>query len=148
MADTPAERKRRSRLHKAGEHSLCDEARCREPRAELAGHGGGHVTESGHDGTVSAALAAFLDAATGGLAADDPKQVSAAIARTMAERIDAGDMHGMVGQLRQVVKDLGAEPGRPGDRLDAVIATRQQRRLDSLLSQAEARARRDAEDQP
>lgn len=99
MADSPALRARRARLHAAGDHSLCSPGRCPALAAPPPRSGRRRL------GGVESAVAARL--ANAGLR-DDPRS---ALALRLAARIDEADDMGAARELRLTLDKL--LPPRP-----------------------------------
>jgi len=131
MPDDAAARKRRSRAHKAGDHTLCLPGRCAAavapdtPVAEVAPPDG-----AGLPGAVVAAVEEWADALV--LQPGDPRGPLLAAARTLAGHLDDGRDPAAIGrELRTVVAWI-AEADQ-GDQLDELRAARASRRVDLLL---------------
>lgn len=136
MADDPALWARRSRAHRAGDHSMCDPGRCREAAGVRAGDARDErASRDGerHAGGVTAAVTAFVDAL-----AIQPGDTRAPIAATLlrlAEAIDDGRADHMPGLTREFRMQLSwlSEMQAEGDQLDELRARRAQRRVSDLL---------------
>lgn len=113
-ARTPdATRKRRSRLHAAGDHAACLPGHC-----AIAGE-----AQRLAAGSVSASVAGFL----AGLSAfedDDPRAVTAALCVRLAGMVDnatsGANMSNVSTTLSALVRDLAAHPSGPASALDKV----------------------------
>lgn len=137
MADDAATRKRRSRRHKAGDHSLCLPGKCgakvavdQPPAPELV------TNDEATDGPITAQLEEW--AATLRFAESDVRQPMVAAALKLAAHLDdasASAAPAVAKELRQYVAWIG-ESGAEADELDELRARRAQRRVDVLLREA------------
>ena len=108
-----AERQRRSRAHRAGDHGRCDPSRCKELRAARSA------------GPVQAAVQAVVDA--GDYREADPRLAISLVATSLAEQFDRRPSAALARELRAVLAALGDAPDcRPGplDELRARMASR------------------------
>ena len=106
MADSAALRARRSRAHRAGDHSLCRPERC--PAAPAPA--GGQETTAGE---IDAALTRYLTGLE--LPDDDPRSLLAAVASKLARALDAHATASVARELRGCVTELiDLEPDEGG----------------------------------
>lgn len=147
MADTAAERKRRSRAHQRGDHSLCDADRCRDARRgetttapvktdavrvpvpPVAVPDGGE----GAPGGIEQAVSVFVEALA--FQAGDPRAILGTIAVRLARRVDeSGALPAAVRELRVLLAQISEVPAGPAGPVDEVRVRRAQRRLDQLIA--------------
>jgi hypothetical protein len=124
MADDAATRVRRSRKHRAGDHSLCLAGRC------------GAVTAPEVDGELGAVEEAVLDMAGAlHLQGGDPRLPIVASARRLAGALDVAPVSQLAGLARELRCQMGwlAEAQVHGDQVDEMRARRAARRLKLLL---------------
>jgi hypothetical protein len=138
MADTPAERMRRSRAHRAGDHSFCNPQRCEALLSGLAvALEPPPVSESGErvPRGIEAAVIAFVE--TLPYRSPDPRAMLAQIAVRLAQRVDdTGAMPAAVRELRVLLVQLTEVPnGAPGV-VDEIRLRSAQRKLDAILAHA------------
>lgn len=132
MADTPAERKRRSRLHQRGDHSMCDASRCRDrgPDPVTA-----PVADERDQGGIELAVETYV--ASLGYPDGDRRAILGEIAVRLAKRVDeSGALPAAVRELRVLLAQLAEVPNGPAGHVDEVRVRRSLRRLDSLIAQA------------
>lgn len=96
MPDTAAERARRSRRHKAGDHSLC--------RPESCAHAPAPAPDDGPPGEIETALVSYL--AGHELPDDDPRALVAAVAAKCAQALDRKATASMARELRGCLADF------------------------------------------
>lgn len=126
MPSTAADRSRRYRAHRAGDHSLCDPSRCDVASRDAITAG---------QGTVATALEGFLTELT--FPEGDPRACISVVARRLAEGIDAaeGDPPGvLVRELRLYMRNLMEAPNQAPSVIDEIRARRASRRVGALLS--------------
>lgn len=134
MADSGADRQRRSRKHRAGDHSLCDPARCPHAVTAVTPSRGQRLWQEMHGGLGPAQLVLLQEACRiadrldrlndhldgrGWLtfqAGDDLTEVTVVVDRVLSEaRQHAGTLKQLVAELRQSAKRPAANtPGAPG----------------------------------
>lgn len=134
MPDDATTRKRRSRAHKAGDHSLCLPGRCSAAVApEAPAPAPEPVSEpsaAADLGAVATSIAAWADALK--VTEDDPRAPLLAAARTLAGHLDDGRDPAAIGrELRTVVAWIA--DADQGDELDELRARRAGRRVEGLL---------------
>lgn len=142
MADSAAERQRRSYAHKRGDHSLCDPDRCRALRTDEAAAPEEPapvpaVTEPDPEttpGGIEKAVTAFV--ASLGYPDGDPRAILGQVAVQLAKRVDeSGALPAAVRELRVLLAQIAEVPnGGPGP-VDEVRLQRTRRRVDSLIVQ-------------
>ncbi|HET8642955.1 MAG TPA: hypothetical protein VFM37_13535 [Pseudonocardiaceae bacterium] len=150
---TAAERQRRSRAHKRGEHGLCDPARC-DARAGVTRpvDAGASVTPAVT--TPAAAAAAEPDPVAphrpGEIETEvaefvaqlqfddgDPRRVLARIAVMLARKVDAASATaGAVRELTVLLGQLAEIPEQPAGPLDGIRARKATRRINQLVQRA------------
>jgi hypothetical protein len=142
MPDSQAERARRSRAHKAGDHSLCT-GRCAVVRAGSSPTSNGVPTEAGPIGSAVDAYVASLR-----LEDSDARSVMAACARRLAEAFDASPNRDIPAVSRELRTSLSwlAEAEDAGNQLDEIRSRRLLRRTTSILSQVDAERLRIGDD--
>lgn len=150
---TAAERQRRSRAHRRGDHSLCDPARCDgfgpapavtaavtpPPAPAVTPASPPAQAETGAEekpaGGIETATAAYVEML--GLEAGDPRMILGRIAVQLARRVDdSGALPAAVRELRVLLTQLSEVPGQPGGPVDELRVRRAQRRLDQMLANA------------
>lgn len=147
MATSAAERQRRSRAHKKGDHSLCDPRRCdgTSPASDVTPK---HVTAPPKPAVTPSPTLGDPPTAAGGieaatealvhelqLTAGDPRAVLGQIAIRLARLVDADDaLPAAARELRVLLGQLGEVPGQPGGPVDELRVRRAQRRLDQILA--------------
>lgn len=155
---TPAERQRRSRAHKRGDHGLCDPKRCkgdvtpadrdsvtpiRAARGVTRAVPAPAVVPDGVDderterepGEIEAETAAFV--AQLNFPEGDPRRIIGRITVKLARRIDEGGAHASaIQQFRVLLMQLAEVPDQPAGPLDGTRARRAVRRVDRLLQAA------------
>jgi hypothetical protein len=153
MADTGAERSRRARKHKAGDHAGCDPKRCREARADVelapvpSSSGVRPVMalpslpddDQGDDapqrGGIELSVEAYVTAL--GFAEGDPRAILGEIAVRLAKRVDeSGALPAAVRELRVLLAQISEDPAGPAGKVDEVRLQRAHRRLDQLIASA------------
>lgn len=144
MADAPALRVKRSRLHKAGDHSLCKPDRCpdaeqREPAPEASAA----VPPAAEADLPADELAGRIEASTRTLIEalpyeqGDPRKILGELAIELAKRIDDdGAVPASVRELRVLLVFLVEIPNESSGPVDELRLRRFQRRLDGLLAAA------------
>jgi hypothetical protein len=145
VADPPAVRVRRSRKHKAGDHSECRPERCPdapqpEPDPEPASDQG---TKPLVGGLPADELAGRIEASTRTLIEalpyedGDPRKILGELAIELAKRIDDdGAVPASVRELRVLLVFLVEIPNEASGPVDELRLRRFQRRLDGLLAAA------------
>jgi hypothetical protein len=132
MPDSPAERARRSRAHKAGDHSSCT-GRCAVVRAA------GDPTQNGvpaSDGPVASTVTAYVESLH--LDGGDARTVMASCALRLAQAFDSApgrEIPSLSRELRLSLQWL-SEAGDAGDKLDEIRSRRLLRLTDSVLARA------------
>src|SRR6266542_2026255 len=140
MPDSSAERKRRSRAHGRGDHSLCLVERCRDALASPEPD----VTELLPDapaqpigladefrGGIEVAVQAYVESL--GYAQGDPRSILGTIAIRLAKRVDdSGAVPAAVRELRVLLAQLTEVPNGPAGQVDEIRVQRALRRLDAL----------------
>jgi hypothetical protein len=111
MADSNAQRQRRKRAHRKGDHLLCSLDRCPDLLANLP---------SGRVAVVAAKLVEGL-----GLAEDDPRRLDAEVLLALAPRVERGDTTA-ARELRRVAAALQLD--QASAQLDFVDVLRERRR--------------------
>jgi hypothetical protein len=148
-----AERQRRSRAHRKGNHSLCDPASCEAaqdvtepaatpapvtpPPAAVTMAPPADVTpEAPHvAGEIEVEVAEFVGRLE--FDEDDPRRILGRIAVKLARRVDAADATaGAVRQLTVLLAQLAEVPDQPAGPLDGTRARSTVRRLGSLIRAA------------
>jgi hypothetical protein len=149
MPDSNTERQRRFRLHKRGDHSLCEPERCRDarhgvtktapvkPAAEQVAVPEVPDTtpeDEATPGGIELAVTAYVEAL--GFADGDPRAILGTIAVRLAKRVDdSGALPAAVRELRVLLAQIAEVPnGGPGE-VDELRLQRSRRRLDSLIVQ-------------
>ena len=145
-----AERQRRSRAHRAGDHSLCvDPTRCdpAAPGSVTAGHvtpvtaepvtGSAAepvVEETVGPGGIETAVTAYVEALP--YKDGDPRKILGEIAVQLARRVDeSGALPAAVRELRVLLVQIGEVPNGPSGFVDEVRVRRAQRRIDAMLAE-------------
>lgn len=140
---TAAERQRRSRAHKRGDHSGCDPSRrC------------GVTPEPGRDsepvvtspepvtppadglevGEIEAEVQEFTDQLLRNFPDGDPRRILCSIAVKLARRVDATDASpGAINQLRILLMQIAEVPEQPAGPVDGTRAKRAARRIGALI---------------
>lgn len=150
MADTAAERKRRSRAHGKGDHSLCDQDRCRDARLGVTTTPPATPVAKVDVPQVPDPAAAVDEVAPGGIEqavtvfvaalnfpAGDPRAILGTIAVRLAKRVDeSGALPAAVRELRVLLAQISEVPGAPAGPVDEVRVQRAWRRLDALIATA------------
>lgn len=115
MPDTPAERQRRSRAHRRGDHRWCDGS-CRD---------GAHLVAIDDDiGEGSTAVAMRLYAEALEIPLDDPRRPLVEAAVILAEMVDRREaMPAAARELAHVLSDI-ADLGPAGSKIDELRARR------------------------
>lgn len=145
---TPAERKRRSRAHGKGDHSLCDLERCDGVTPAPAAAKpvtpvtpppvtGGAEEPARTPGEIEAEVAEFV----GSLRFDqgDPRRILSSIAVKLARKVDdAASNASAVKQLTVLLGQLAEQPELPPGPLDGIRAKQATRRIGNLLAQQKA----------
>jgi len=144
MPDDATTRKRRSRAHSRGDHSLCLPGRCSaavapeppapapEPRA-AAPEPVTDPPDAGPSGEVAQSIASWAEALN--VTPDDPRAPLLAAARTLAEHLDDGrDPAAIARELRTVVAWIA--DADQGDQLDELRARRAGRRVEMLVGRS------------
>ena len=119
MPTSDAERQRRSRAHRAGDHSLCLASRC--------------VTLRGC-GPVERAVRELAEALK--FEASDPRSVLLAVASQLAAAFDARPSALLASEIRATVGAITDSPADPPGVLDELRARRAGRRVEALLESA------------
>jgi hypothetical protein len=144
MADTPAERMRRSRLHKRGDHSLCLARSCPEVGVFTAAAVNAttpaavptpapEVDGERRPGGIETAVVAFV--ASLPYRDPDPRALLGMIAVRLAQRVDeTGALPAAVRELRVLLVQLVEVPNGPSGVVDEIRLRSAQRRLDSILA--------------
>jgi hypothetical protein len=157
VADTPAERMRRSRLHKRGDHSTCLPRSCPEvgvyaaagplppakPAARLSKSRDSRIAvpvvpPSAPDGErrpggIETAVVAFVESLP--YRDPDPRALLGMIAVRLAQRVDeTGALPAAVRELRVLLVQLVEVPNGPSGVVDEIRLRSAQRRLDSILA--------------
>lgn len=150
MAVTPAaERQRRSRAHRRGDHSLCDPARCdgtlaagvtapavaavTPPLAASEPPAGEPPPEPGPIETMAEAYVDALPYPDG-----DPRRMLGQLAVTLARRVDLdGAVPASVRELRTLLSQLVEVPNQQSGLVDELRLRRAHRRLDAILARAD-----------
>ena len=121
MTDTDAERQRRSRAHRKGDHGLCDPAQC-------------EALQDGTVGQVEAEVREFNSALA--FEQHDPRCVMGVIAVRLGEAFDRKPSAALARALRTLLSFIGSDPSsRPG-KLDEIRARMVARRVEGLLEDA------------
>lgn len=148
MADSAADRQRRSRAHKRGDHSLCDPDRCRdarragvppkpapEPVPVVEPAPGPVFVDAAPPGGIEVAVAAYV--ATLGYKPGDPRSILGTIAVRLAKRVDdSGALPAAVRELRVLLAQIGEVPNGEAGPVDETRLKREERRIAALLAQA------------
>lgn len=151
-----AERQRRSRAHRRGDHSLCDVTRCdalREskpsvsraakvaprpvssPLAAVAAVPAAAEFDERVPGGIESAVIAFVESLP--YQEPDPRALLAQIAIRVAQRVDeTGALPAAVRELRVLLAQLTEVPNGPSGPVDEVRLRRAARRLDQILAVA------------
>ncbi len=131
MADSPAERARRSRAHGRGDHSLCKPGRCPGAGPRLA------VVDAEpppRAGELEHQLLVYAD--TLPVSAGDPRLVLVKAALKLAAAIDANcgrDLAPLTRELRILIGHM-SEFEAQADELEKIQSRRAQRRVQMLLA--------------
>jgi hypothetical protein len=138
MPDSPAERARRSRAHKAGDHSGCT-GRC--PVVRAAGRAESNGVPVGV-GPIEDAVGLYVESLK--LPGDDSRSVMAVCARRLAQAFDAAPGREIPSLSRELRTSLAwlAEAGDAGDVLDEIRSQRLLRLTNSILSEVDAKQSR------
>ena len=134
MPDSPAERPRRSRAHKAGDHSLCT-GRCPVVPASAGGAASNGVPVE--TGPIGSAVDAYVTSLR--LDGSDARTVMASCCRRLAEAFDGStnrDIPAVSRELRTSLQWL-AEAGDANDQLAEIRSRRLLRRTNSILDQVD-----------
>jgi hypothetical protein len=124
MADSDVTRARRRRAHLRGDHRECG-PKCQARRAAAA-------AAVPRTETVTAAVEAFA-AAVAGWPDDDPRRVSLALARLLAQRLDAGEADWRASEhLVGLMRTLAAYVEDPADVIDELRAKGAAREIERL----------------
>lgn len=126
-----AQRMRRLRACRSGDHSQCSPRTCQALRPEAPLQGGAGPSEGSLAAAVGEMVAALKFEDT------DPRRFMATVAVRLAARIDEAPSAALVREFRQVLKDL-AEPERPAEVFDAQALHRAWRRFDAVLAGVES----------
>lgn len=129
MADSAADRSRRARAHRRGDHSLCDPVRCAARAAPV------RVVEGGPGPGEGVETAVLLWTEMLDIGDVDPRRplVSAALALGRAvDQAGPGQLPALVRELRMFVGWM-SEFEREADELDKIRARVAQKRVVSLL---------------
>lgn len=139
---TAAERKRRSRAHLKGDHSLCDPERCDGSDA-VTGEGPVTVSEPSQaskgvtepvsePGEIEVEVQALVDELK--FAEGDPRRILGRIAVKLARHVDATDASpAAIRELRVLLAQISEVPDGPAGPLDATRARRATRRINTML---------------
>lgn len=151
---TAAERKRRSRAHQAGDHSLCDSAnaaKCAEVDASrvtadvtpsrapkrvtpVAPVSAPPVVVDQADNDIETEVQEFVDTLLKNFPEGDPRRILCRIAVKLARRVDeTGAAPAAIQQLRVLLMQIAEVPEQAAGPLDGTRARRAVRRLDQLL---------------
>ena len=124
--DTAALRAKRSRRHKAGDHSLCRDDRCAATT----------VTEV-RDATVTASVQALLDELK--FQPGDPRFVLGQVALQLAAALDKSPANVTIArELRSHVGSIAESPNSEPGLVDEIRARRAARRVACLIDNLEA----------
>ncbi|WFE41941.1 hypothetical protein [Micromonospora sp. WMMD998] len=159
MPLTGAERQRRSRRHRAGDHSLCDEtAACRRDGGDVADEPvtvtpppaetpsqptapqptepvGDELPAAADPGDIEAEVRDFVDQLLPKFPAGDPRRILCSIVVKLARRVDeSGAAPAAIQQLRVMLMQIAEVPDQPAGPLDAARAQRAARRIGSLAA--------------
>lgn len=155
MATSPAERQRRSRAHKRGDHSLCDPSKCRgdvaapalqRTRTPAAAPVSAPPAlpvpdlpvadpEERQAGPIEQAVTAYVVKL--GFDEDDPRGILGAICVRIAQRIDEGGAQAAaIKELRGMLAQITEVPNQEAGPVDEVRLRRSLRRLDQILAKA------------
>ncbi len=138
-----AQRMRRVRAHKKGDHSLCTPKTCPEAMAAGAAvvappapvQAGASDGEARTPGGIETAVRAFVE--TLPYREPDPRALLGHIAVRLAQRVDeTGALPAAVRELRVLLVQLTEVPSGPAGPVDEVRLRAAQRRLDSILATA------------
>jgi hypothetical protein len=134
MPDSQAQRARRSRAHRAGDHSLCT-GRCAVVRAAAGGSSRNGVPDS--TGPVSASVNAYVESLR--LDDSDARSVMAACARRLAEAFDGSPNRDIPAVSRELRTSLSwlAQAEEAGNALDEIRSRRLLRRTNLILDQVD-----------
>jgi hypothetical protein len=138
VPDSAAERNRRSRLHRAGDHSAWT-SRCAVVRA--AGGPGLNGVPAGA-GPIGEAVDAYVSSLH--LSDGDSRSVMAACARRLAQVFDTAPGREIPSLSRELQTSLAwlAEAGDAGEKLDEIRSQRLLRLTNSILSEVDAKQSR------
>jgi hypothetical protein len=135
MADTPAERMRRSRKHARGDHAACDPRRCEAARAAPPPRD--TEAQEPDPGSVADAVAVLAESAR--FADADPRAVLVKLAFRLACAADDNPADVPVTrELRAILQFIADHPGTPLDQIDELQIRRRARMAVSALERAEA----------
>ena len=146
MADSAALRVRRSRLHKKGDHSLCDPARCASTVADTSvttsdpalavptsSPSDSKPAESTDAGGIETMARLFVDSLP--YPPTDPRAMLGEIAVMLARRVDQdGAVPAAVRELRTLLMQLAEAPNGPAGAVDEARLKSAQRKIDGLLA--------------
>ena len=141
MPDSQAERARRSRAHRTGDHSLCT-GRCAVVRASAGGSNG--VPDQA--GPIGLAVEAYVGSLY--LGDSDARNVMAQCCRKLAEAFDSAagrDMPSVSKELRTSLSWL-SEAGDAEDQLAEIRSRRLLRRTTSILADVDRQRSRIGDD--
>nr|MDT0658042.1 hypothetical protein [Micromonospora sp. DSM 115978] len=148
MAESDADRARRYRRHKRGDHSLCVAGRCAglggasrvTPQQQAASPTGAEdppVTLPPGNGRIEQLAREFVSSLP--YRPEDPRHLLGELAVELARRIDeSGAVPAAVGQLRILLMQLAEVPNGPAGVVDEMRVRQHQRQLDALLAVAAA----------
>jgi hypothetical protein len=122
VADPPALRMRRSRLHRRGDHSLCKSCDAQEVLV-------GSVTIP--PGKVADSVTDFVARLSFG--EDDPRGPMCVIAVAAAESLDVSFSPGVARELSSVLSNISEDPNHPPDLIDELRLRKHVRRLRTVL---------------
>jgi hypothetical protein len=152
---TAAERQRRSRAHKKGDHSLCDPNRCDSaasavdgpvtvapvtpPVTDLVSPSEPALRPTGPVGDTEMDVVAFLEQLT--FPEGDPRRILSRMALKAARRVDqvdasARDAGAAIRQLMTILSQLAEIPDQPAGPLDGTRARAAVRRLGASIGRA------------
>lgn len=140
MPDSAAERKRRSRAHGRGDHSLCLVDRCRDATAspepavsERPVEAPVQLVDDEFRGGIELAVQAYVESLS--YAQGDPRSILGTIAIRLAKRVDdSGAVPAAVRELRVLLAQLTEVPNGPAGQVDEIRVQRALRRLDALIT--------------
>jgi hypothetical protein len=155
MPLTGAERQRRSRRHRAGDHSLCDEtADCRRDGGDIADQPVtvtpppaetpsppdapepvDELPTTADPGDIETEVRDFVAQLLPKFPAGDPRRILCTIVVKLARRVDeSGAAPAAIQQLRVMLMQIAEVPDQPAGPLDAARAQRAARRIGSLAT--------------